>query len=128
MKQAEIISTLNAPKAIGPYSQGVIVGNLIFTSGQIPLKHTGEFVGGDIISQTKQVLENLKAVLESSNSSLEYVIKTTVFLADMNDFSAMNEVYASYFGDNKPSRSTICVKELPKKSLVEIECIALRNV
>lgn len=118
------VSTTKAPQAIGPYSQGIILGNLIFTSGQIPLQANGEFVNGDIKVQTKQVLENLSAVLTEANSSLEYVIKTTVFLADMNDFSAMNEVYESYFKSNKPARSTICVKELPKKALVEIECIA----
>lgn len=118
------ISTTKAPQAIGPYSQGIILGNLIFTSGQIPLQANGEFVNGDIKVQTKQVLENLSAVLTEANSSLEYVIKTTVFLADMSDFSAMNEVYESYFKSNKPARSTICVKELPKKALVEIECIA----
>lgn len=120
----KIISTSNAPKAIGPYSQGIISNNLIFTSGQIPLKPDGEFLDSDIKEQTKQVLENLSNVLKAANSSLDSVIKTTVFLANMEDFAAMNEVYESYFKDNKPARSTISVKELPKKAKVEIECIA----
>ncbi|RAX54280.1 hypothetical protein CCY99_04515 [Helicobacter sp. 16-1353] len=123
----KIISTPKAPQAIGPYSQGIIFGNLIFTSGQIPLQSNGEFVKGDIKAQTKQVLENLRAVLNDANSDLDYVIKTTVFLADMSDFTAMNEVYESYFKANKPARSTVSVKELPKKALVEIECIALKK-
>lgn len=121
----KIISTVNAPKAIGPYSQGIIAGNLIFTSGQIPLKPNGEFLDSDIKEQTKQVLENLSNVLKSANSSLDSVVKTVVFLADMEDFAAMNEVYESYFKDNKPARSTVSVKELPRKAKVEIECVAL---
>lgn len=121
----KIISTINAPKAIGPYSQGIIAGNLIFTSGQIPLKPNGEFLDSDIKEQTKQVLENLSNVLKSANSSLDSVVKTVVFLADMEDFAAMNEVYESYFKDNKPARSTVSVKELPRKAKVEIECVAL---
>lgn len=121
----KIISTVNAPKAIGPYSQGIITGNLIFTSGQIPLKPNGEFLDSDIKEQTKQVLENLSNVLKSANSSLDSVVKTVVFLADMEDFAAMNEVYESYFKDNKPARSTVSVKELPRKAKVEIECVAL---
>ena len=121
----KIISTVNAPKAIGPYSQGIIAGNFIFTSGQIPLKPNGEFLDSDIKEQTKQVLENLSNVLKSANSSLDSVVKTVVFLADMEDFAAMNEVYESYFKDNKPARSTVSVKELPRKAKVEIECVAL---
>lgn len=127
MNEIKTISTTNAPQAIGPYSQAKCFGELIFTSGQIPLNASGEFINGDIKEQTKQVLENLSAVLKEGGSSLGHVIKTIVFLADMNDFNAMNEVYESYFGSNKPARSTICVKELPKKALVEIECIAIRG-
>lgn len=121
----KVISTTEAPAAIGPYSQGIIVNNMIFTSGQIPLKTNGEFLDSDIKEQTKLVLENLSNVLKAANSSLDNAIKTTVFLADMADFAAMNEVYESYFMHNKPARSTISVKELPRKALVEIECIAL---
>lgn len=127
MTKIKTISTTNAPQAIGPYSQAKQFGELIFTSGQIPLNANGEFINGDIKEQTKQVLENLASVLKEGDSSLQNVIKTTVFLADMNDFNAMNEVYEKYFGSNKPARSTICVKELPKKALVEIECIAVKN-
>ena len=119
------ISTTLAPAAIGPYSQGIIANGLIFTSGQIPLKPSGEFLDLDIREQTKLVLENLSNVLKEANSGLDYVVKTTVFLANMADFSAMNEVYEGYFKGNKPARSTVSVKELPKKAKVEIECIAL---
>ncbi|RDU63155.1 RidA family protein [Helicobacter sp. MIT 14-3879] len=126
MKEIITISTQNAPQAIGPYSQAKQFENLIFVSGQIPLNNKGEFIKGDIKVQTKQVLENLSAVLKEANSSLNNVIKTSVFLTNMDDFIAMNEVYESYFGENKPARSTICVKELPRKALVEIECIAVR--
>lgn len=118
------ISTPLAPQAIGPYSQAQIHNGLIYTSGQIPLDAQGEFVQGDINAQTTQVLENLKAILQSAGSGLEKVIKTTVFLSDINDFEALNKIYAQYFGDHKPARSTIAVKTLPKNSLVEIECIA----
>lgn len=125
MKEMKIISTQDAPQAIGPYSQAICFNDLVFTSGQIPLNSKNEFMQGDIKGQTKQVLENLKAVLKEANTGLENVVKTSVFLANMEDFNAMNEVYESYFKDNKPARSTICVKELPKKALVEIECIAI---
>ena len=118
------ISTPNAPAAIGPYAQATIFNGLIYTSGQIPLNAQGEFVEGDISTQATQVLENLKAVLESQGSSLGKVLKTTVFLSDMNNFAALNEVYARYFGSHTPARSTIAVKSLPKDALVEIECIA----
>ncbi|PAF41868.1 RidA family protein [Helicobacter sp. 11S03491-1] len=120
----KIISTFNAPQAIGPYSQAVVIDNLIYTSGQIALKKDGTFLEGDIRSQTKQVLENLKLILESENSSLSKVIKTTVFLVDMNDFADLNQIYTDYFGDHKPARSTVAVKTLPKNALVEIECVA----
>lgn len=122
----QTISTSRAPQAIGPYSQGKIVGEFIFTSGQIALNPNGEFVDGDIVAQTRQVLENLSAILREADSSLAKVVKTNVFLADMGDFGAMNEIYAEYFGDNKPARSTVAVKTLPKNAKVEIECIAIR--
>jgi 2-iminobutanoate/2-iminopropanoate deaminase len=121
----EIISTENAPGAIGPYSQAVKTGNLIFVSGQIPIDpNTGEFVPGDIPEQTSQVLKNLSAILEAAGSNLNEVVKTTVFLADMNDFSAMNAVYSEYFIDNKPARATVEAARLPRDARVEIDCIA----
>ena len=121
----EHIHTTNAPAAIGPYSQAVKVGNFLYTSGQIALTPRGDFVGGDIERQTKQVLENLRAVLQEAGSDFDRVIKTTVFLADMDDFLKMNRVYSQYFGEHKPARSTVAVKTLPGNALVEIECIAL---
>lgn len=122
----EIISTDKAPGAIGPYSQAIKAGNMVFCSGQIPIDvATGEFVSDDVAEQTEQVLVNLKAVLEAAGASLESVVKTTVFLADMNDFAAMNEVYAKHFDENKPARATVQAAGLPKGALVEIECIAL---
>lgn len=122
----EIISTENAPGAIGPYSQAVKAGNMIFCSGQIPIDvKTGQFVSSDVAEQTVQVLENLTAVLESAGSGLGDVVKTTVFLADMNDFAAMNEVYAKYFSDNKPARATVQAARLPRDARVEIDCIAV---
>jgi 2-iminobutanoate/2-iminopropanoate deaminase len=118
------IQTKAAPAAIGPYSQGFSVGNLVFTSGQIPLSpETGEVAGKSIAEQTEQVIKNLQAVLEAGGSSLAQVIKTTCFLADMGDFAAFNEVYAKYF-PGKPARSTVAVRQLPKNALVEIEAIA----
>lgn len=120
----EIIATENAPGAIGPYSQAVKVGNMVFCSGQIPIDiKTGEFISNDVAEQTAQVLKNLSAVLEAAGSSLQMVVKTTVFLADMNDFGAMNEVYAEYFGDNKPARATVQAARLPRDARVEIEAI-----
>ena len=123
----KIISTSNAPSAIGPYSQGVVAGNIIFTSGQIPIDPaTGEFVSGGIAEQTAQSIKNLKAILEEAGSDLEHVIKTTVFLDDINDFAAMNAVYAEGFGtEGCPARSAVEVANLPKGALVEIEAIAL---
>ena len=120
------ISTPHAPAAIGPYSQAIRYGQLLFTSGQIPLDPaTGEIVGTDIQTQTHRVLQNLQALLESAGSSLDHVIKTTVFLVNMSDFQDMNEVYASYFKNATPARSTVAVAELPRKVQVEIECVAL---
>ena len=120
------ISTTHAPAAIGPYSQAIRYGQLLFTSGQIPLDPaTGEIVGTDIQTQTHRVLQNLQALLESAGSSLDSVIKTTVFLTSMSDFQAMNEVYATYFTNVAPARSAIAVAELPRKAQIEIECVAL---
>jgi 2-iminobutanoate/2-iminopropanoate deaminase len=122
----EIISTENAPGAIGPYSQAVKTGSLVFVSGQIPIDPaTGEFVPGEVAEQTEQVLKNLSAVLEAAGSGLNNVVKTTVFLADMNDFAAMNEIYAKYFSENKPARATVEAARLPRDARVEIECIAV---
>ena len=119
------ISTTKAPAAIGPYAQGIIVNNMFYSSGQIPLTAAGELVDGDIEAQTNQVFENLKAVLAEAGSSLDQVVKTTVFMKDMNDFATMNEVYASHFGTHKPARSAVEVARLPKDVKVEIEVIAL---
>lgn len=120
------ITTPHAPAAIGSYSQAIRYGQFIYTSGQIPLDpSTGELVGDDIQAQTHRVLQNLQAVLESAGASFNSVIKTTVFLTQMSNFQAMNTVYASYFNGIAPARSTVAVAELPRKALVEIECIAL---
>lgn len=122
----EIIATNNAPDAIGPYSQAVRAGDMVFVSGQIPIDPaTGSFVSDDVAEQSEQVLKNLSAVLEAAGSSLKSVVKTTVFLADMNDFTAMNEVYARYFTENFPARATVQAARLPKDARVEIDCIAL---
>jgi 2-iminobutanoate/2-iminopropanoate deaminase len=122
----EIISTENAPGAIGPYSQAVKTNGMVFCSGQIPIDvATGEFVSADVAEQTDQVLKNLSAVLEAAGTSLNNVVKTTVFLADMQDFAAMNEVYAKYFSDNKPARATVQAAGLPRGARVEIDCIAI---
>ncbi len=118
------IYTKNAPEAIGPYSQAIKIGNMIFTSGQIALTPEGEFLDADVKTQTKQVCENIKAVLESSGAKIENVVKTTIFLDDINNFTAVNEVYGEYFA-HKPARSTVAVKELPKGAKVEIECVAV---
>ncbi|MFJ7700755.1 RidA family protein [Lysinibacillus fusiformis] len=121
----KVVATTNAPAAIGPYSQGIIVNDIFYSSGQIPLTATGELVEGDITVQTNQVFANVKAVLEAAGTSLENVVKTTVFMKDMNDFVAMNEVYASHFGEHKPARSAVEVARLPKDVKVEIEVIAI---
>lgn len=122
----ELISTDKAPGAIGPYSQAVKVSGMLFCSGQIPIDPaTGEFVEGGVVEQTEQVFKNLTAVLEAGGAGLESVVKTTVFLADMNDFAAMNEVYARYFDSNKPARATVQAARLPRDAKVEIECIAV---
>ncbi len=120
----ETISTDKAPAAIGPYAQAIRVGDLLFTSGQIPLLPDGTLLGGDVRAQTKQVLSNLEAVLEAGGSSLAHVIKCTCFLADMNDFAAMNEIYGSFFSSEPPARSAVEVARLPKDVRIEIEAIA----
>jgi 2-iminobutanoate/2-iminopropanoate deaminase len=120
----KVIETKSAPAAIGPYSQAYVSGNLVFTSGQIPLSaESGQVVGTTVAEQTEKVIRNLKAVLEAAGSSLSGVVKTTCFLADMNDFAAFNEVYAKHFSA-KPARSTVAVRQLPRGVLVEIEAVA----
>ena len=122
----EAVQTENAPKAIGPYQQAIKGNGFIYTAGQIPIDpKTANFVEGDISAQTRQVLENLKAVLEAGGSALDRVVKATVFLKNMADFAAMNEVYAQYLGSAKPARSTIAVAELPRGALIEIDLVAL---
>ena len=122
----EIISTTNAPAAIGPYSQAVKAGNLLFISGQVPLDPaTGEVVEGDITVQTRRVLDNVKAILTEAGADFSNVVKTTVFLRDMNDFVPMNRVYAEYYPENCPARSAVQVARLPKDVSVEIETIAV---
>ena len=122
----EVVQTGSAPKAIGPYSQAVRAGNLLFASGQIPIDPaSGEFVAGGVAEQTDQVMRNLSAVFEAAGASLGQVVKTTVFLADMNDFTAMNEVYGRFFGENPPARATVEAARLPRDARVEIEAIAV---
>jgi 2-iminobutanoate/2-iminopropanoate deaminase len=121
----EIVKTKNAPAAIGPYSQAVKSGGFVFCSGQIALKPDGELLEGDVRAQTTQVMNNLKAVLEAVGSDFSKVVKTTIFLADINDFVDVNEVYGSYFeGENKPARATVEVSNLPKGVKVEVDCVA----
>ncbi|GAC1394742.1 MAG: RidA family protein [Ktedonobacteraceae bacterium] len=120
------VNTTQAPAAIGPYNQAIRYGNFVYTSGQVALDPTsGQVVGDDVQTQTRRVFQNLQAVLSSAGTSLNNVVKTTVFLVSMGDFQAMNAVYAEYFQDTKPARSTIAVAELPRKALVEIECVAV---
>jgi 2-iminobutanoate/2-iminopropanoate deaminase len=122
----QIVTTKDAPHAIGPYSQAIVAGGFVFTSGQIPTDpSTGQFVEGGIREQTEQVLRNLSKVLEAAGTSLERVVKTTVFLADMNDFAAMNEVYGRFFTENPPARSTVEAARLPRDAQVEIDVVAL---
>ncbi len=121
----KVISTKKAPAAIGPYSQAIQVGNLVYTSGQIPIDpSTGAFVEGGIKEQTRQSLTNIKAILEEAGLSMTDVVKTTVFMADMNDFADMNAVHAEFFAEPYPARSAVAVKTLPKGALVEIEVVA----
>lgn len=121
----KVVNTKLAPAAIGPYSQGMIVNNLFYSSGQIPLTAEGELVEGDVKVQTHQVFKNLKAVLAEAGASLETVVKATVFIKDMNDFPVINDVYGDYFSEHKPARSCVEVARLPKDVLIEIEVIAL---
>ena len=122
----EVVFTSKAPAAVGPYSQAIKAGNVVYCSGQIPLvPETGEIVEGDIKAQAKQSLENVKAVLTEAGATFSNVVKTTVFIVDMADFGAMNEVYAEYFGDHKPARSCVAVKELPKGARVEVEVLVV---
>ena len=120
------VQTDKAPSAIGPYSQAVSVNGMVYTSGQIALTPEGEMLENDVVVQTKQVLKNLTAVLEAAGSSLQHVVKTTIFLDSMDDFAAVNEIYAEAFGDHKPARSTVAVKTLPKNALVEIDAVAVQ--
>lgn len=124
----KFIATDEAPQAIGPYSQAVKVNGFIYTSGQIGLTSEGVMAGNDIENQTHQVMKNLFYVLEAAGAHFNDVIKTTIFLADMNDFEKVNAIYAHYFGAHKPVRSTVAVKTLPKNALVEIDCIAMDGV
>lgn len=124
--QREQVKTDHAPGAIGPYSQAIKAGGMIFAAGQIPLDPTsGEMISGGVQQQTERVIQNLSAVLSAAGSSLDAVVKTTVFLKSMDDFKNMNEVYARYFKAPAPARSTVAVADLPRGALVEIECIAL---
>lgn len=125
MSHLSYVQSIDAPRAIGPYSQAVTAGGFVFTAGQVALDPaTMEIVPGDVKAQTERVLKNLAAVLKAANTSLGRVVKTTVFLADMGDFAAMNEVYAQHFGDHRPARSTVAVKTLPRNALVEIDVVA----
>jgi len=122
------IETDKAPAAIGPYSQATVFGDLIFTSGQVPLSPvSGEIVGDDISTQTEQVMKNIEGLLDAAGSDFSHVLKTTCFITDMADFSAMNEIYSSYFTGSMPARSCVAVKQLPRNVLVEIETIALKK-
>ncbi|MDK9694070.1 MAG: RidA family protein [Sulfurimonas sp.] len=121
----KFVQTNKAPSAIGPYSQAVVANGMVFTSGQIALTPEGVMLEDDVVVQTKQVLTNLQAVLEEAGSSMGGVIKTTIFLASMDDFAVVNEIYAEAFGSHKPARSTVAVKTLPKNALVEIDAVAL---
>ncbi len=122
----KVVTTSGAPKAIGPYSQAIVAGDYIFVSGQIPLHpETGEIVGNTIEEQTERVLENVKAIVESAGSSMDMVVKTTVYMSDLNEFGRMNEVYARYFSENPPARAAVEVSKLPKGVKIEIEAVAL---
>ena len=128
MTERRIVKTEGAPGAIGPYSQAVVAGGFVYASGQIPIDPaTGQFVEGGVREQTEQVLRNLAAVLQAAGSSLARVVKTTVFLADMNDFAAMNETYASFFAEEPPARSTVQAARLPRDARVEIDVVALAD-
>lgn len=121
----KLVQTDKAPSAIGPYSQAVVANGMVYTSGQIALTADGVMLESDVVIQTKQVLKNLKAVLEEAGSSMDKVIKTTIFIDSMDDFTIINEIYEKAFGTHKPARATVAVKTLPKNALVEIDAIAL---
>jgi 2-iminobutanoate/2-iminopropanoate deaminase len=124
----EIIHSDKAPEALGPYSQAVAAGDTVYCSGQIGIKpDSGAFAGDDVVTQTAQVMENLKQVLEEAGSSFSQVVKCSIFLAEMDDFTHVNEIYGSYFEENPPARETVAVKTLPKNAKVEISCVALRD-
>jgi 2-iminobutanoate/2-iminopropanoate deaminase len=126
--ERRVVKTEGAPGAIGPYSQAIVAGGFVYTSGQIPIDpETGQFVEGGVREQTAQVLRNLSKVLEAAGSSLSRVVRTTVFLADMNDFAAMNDVYATFFAEEPPARSTVQAARLPRDARVEIDVIALAD-
>lgn len=126
--ERSVVQTSDAPPAIGPYSQAITASDFVFCSGQIPLTPDGTLIEGDVAAQTRQVLRNLQAVLAAAGSSLDQVIKTTVFLADMRDFAAMNAVYAEFFPVHPPARSTVQVARLPRDARVEIEAVAVRTL
>lgn len=121
----KFVQTNKAPSAIGPYSQAVVANGMVYTSGQIALTPQGVMLENDVVIQTKQVLENLKAVLQEAGSSMDMVVKTTIFIDSMDDFAVINEIYEEAFGTHKPARATVAVKTLPKNALVEIDAIAL---
>ena len=121
----KVVSTNKAPQAIGPYSQAMVANGMVFTSGQIALSPDGEIICDDVVGQCEQVLKNLSEVLKEAGADLSSVVKTTIFLSNMDDFKAVNEVYAKYFSDHKPARSTVAVKTLPLNVKVEIDCIAM---
>ena len=121
----KLVQTSNAPSAIGPYSQAVVANGIVYTSGQIALTPAGVMLEDNVIIQTKQVLTNLQAVLEEAGSSMDLVVKTTIFIASMDDFTTINEIYEKAFGSHKPARATVAVKTLAKHALVEIDCIAV---
>jgi len=123
----KFISTKEAPAAIGPYSQAIVANGMIYTSGQIPMNEKGVIEATDVVNQAHQVMKNLFYVLEAAGAHFNDVVKTTIFLTDMNDFDKVNEVYSHYFGHHKPARSTVAVKTLPKNVFIEIECMALAN-
>ncbi|MDU2490380.1 MAG: RidA family protein [Clostridium celatum] len=122
----EVINTKNAPGAIGPYSQGIIVGDFVYTSGQIPINPATGVMETDIKVATKQSMENVKAILEAAGTSLENVVKTSIFLKDLNDFAIVNEIYGTYFTEKPPARSCVQVAKLPKDAVIEIEAIATK--
>ncbi|QOY53987.1 RidA family protein [Candidatus Sulfurimonas marisnigri] len=124
----KFVQTSKAPSAIGPYSQAVVANGMVYTSGQIALTPEGVMLESNVVIQTKQVLKNLKAVLEEAGSSMDMVVKTTIFIDSMDDFAVINEIYEEAFGTHKPARATVAVKTLPKNALVEIDAVAVVNI